>query len=201
MHTMHGATDYEAYLALPRVRRAALVRGAGRQHARRARARLHAAAGDARGPRSSGGRDRAVGRPREDAALEALRAMPSSIPPARQEALRQRARVVIAQDVRPAYARLLAFLRDDYLPHARESLAAESSPTAPPGTAPRSASTRRWTSRPSSFTPSASRRWRGSRSRRRRSWPRPVRGRLPGTFLAMRRAPTRASTRRRRRNC
>jgi uncharacterized protein (DUF885 family) len=57
--------------------------------------------------------------------------LPAAIPPARQEALRQRARAVIMGQLEPAYARLLAFLRADYLPHARETLAAESLPDGP----------------------------------------------------------------------
>lgn len=44
------------------------------------------------------------------------------------EALRQQAKSVIAQSVIPAYARLLKFFREDYLPRARKTLAAEALP-------------------------------------------------------------------------
>lgn len=54
--------------------------------------------------------------------------MPASIPAARQEALRAEARAVIKDQVIPAYAGLLAFMRNDYLPKLREPLAAETLP-------------------------------------------------------------------------
>jgi len=54
--------------------------------------------------------------------------MPATIPAAEQEALRGEARQAIAQDVVPAYARLLAYWRDDYVPHANTVLAAEKLP-------------------------------------------------------------------------
>ena len=57
--------------------------------------------------------------------------MPLNIPAERQQALRERARDVILHQVRPAYATLLAFLREEYIPHASESLAAESLPDGP----------------------------------------------------------------------
>jgi uncharacterized protein (DUF885 family) len=54
--------------------------------------------------------------------------MPSSIPAARQAQYRAEAEAVIAQQVIPAYRSLLAFMRDEYLPGARTTLAAQSLP-------------------------------------------------------------------------
>jgi uncharacterized protein (DUF885 family) len=54
--------------------------------------------------------------------------MPANIPAARQAALRQEARVAIETQVKPAYAALLAFFRDEYVPGARTTLAAEALP-------------------------------------------------------------------------
>ncbi|MGW8192337.1 DUF885 domain-containing protein [Sphingomonas hankookensis] len=53
-----------------------------------------------------------------------FRTLPATIPADRQAALRAEAKRVIATAVVPAHARLMAFLRDDYIPHAREGLAA-----------------------------------------------------------------------------
>jgi uncharacterized protein (DUF885 family) len=57
-----------------------------------------------------------------------LKLMPSAISAAEQAALRDDARKAIDTRVRPAYATLLAFLREDYIPHATETLAAEAFP-------------------------------------------------------------------------
>ena len=54
--------------------------------------------------------------------------MPSSIPAATQAALRAEAEKVIEQEALPAYRTLLAFLRKDYIPHTRATLAAEALP-------------------------------------------------------------------------
>nr|WP_240125812.1 DUF885 family protein [Thermomonas alba] len=54
--------------------------------------------------------------------------MPDSIAPAEQAALRAEGRAAIAEAVIPAYRRLLAFFRDEYLPRARTTLAAEALP-------------------------------------------------------------------------
>jgi uncharacterized protein (DUF885 family) len=54
--------------------------------------------------------------------------MPASIPAAEQEQLRAEAVATIRDDVQPAYRRMLAFMRNDYMPHARTTLAAESLP-------------------------------------------------------------------------
>ncbi|MGR4866522.1 DUF885 domain-containing protein [Caulobacter sp. LARHSG274] len=53
-----------------------------------------------------------------------FRTLPPSLPPTVQDALRREAADAIAQAVTPAHARLRAFLRDDYIPGARRSLAA-----------------------------------------------------------------------------
>jgi uncharacterized protein (DUF885 family) len=53
-----------------------------------------------------------------------FRDMPATIPAATQAALRAEAKRVIAESVEPAHATLLAFLRDDYIPGARRTLAA-----------------------------------------------------------------------------
>jgi uncharacterized protein (DUF885 family) len=57
-----------------------------------------------------------------------FKAMPASIPAAEQEALRAQAVAAIRDDVQPAYQRTLKFMREQYMPHARTKLAAESLP-------------------------------------------------------------------------
>jgi uncharacterized protein (DUF885 family) len=54
--------------------------------------------------------------------------MPAVIPAAEQARLRAEGAAVIASDVIPAHKTLLAFFRDDYMPHARESLGADKLP-------------------------------------------------------------------------
>ncbi|AXA85605.1 DUF885 domain-containing protein [Lysobacter oculi] len=54
--------------------------------------------------------------------------MPATIPATEQAALRAEARRAINGSVIPAYAKLLAFFRDEYMPKARATLAAESMP-------------------------------------------------------------------------
>jgi len=51
--------------------------------------------------------------------------MPPGITAEERDPLRAEARTVIAQIVAPAYAKLLPFVRDEYIPHARVTLAAE----------------------------------------------------------------------------
>ena len=53
-----------------------------------------------------------------------LRQMPAAVPEAEAAALRRDAQRVIADEVLPAYRRLADFLREQYLPRARESIAA-----------------------------------------------------------------------------
>ena len=54
--------------------------------------------------------------------------MPATIPAAEQEALRQQAVAVIQGKVQPAYAKALAYFRDEYVPNARTTLAAQDMP-------------------------------------------------------------------------
>jgi uncharacterized protein (DUF885 family) len=57
-----------------------------------------------------------------------FKTMPATIPAARQAELRAQAKQAIESAALPAYRALLAYLRDDYIPHARTTLAAESLP-------------------------------------------------------------------------
>ncbi|SEL15811.1 Uncharacterized conserved protein, DUF885 familyt [Pseudoxanthomonas sp. GM95] len=54
--------------------------------------------------------------------------MPASIPAAQQAQLRQQALAAISASVIPAYGKLLTFMRQDYMPHARTTLAGEALP-------------------------------------------------------------------------
>jgi uncharacterized protein (DUF885 family) len=54
--------------------------------------------------------------------------MPETISPQRQQALQQRAREVLKGEVIPAYARLLAFMQEEYVPAARTTLGASELP-------------------------------------------------------------------------
>ena len=54
--------------------------------------------------------------------------MPATIPAAEQQALRNEGEKAIREAVAPAYAELLIFLRDEYLPRARKTLAATAMP-------------------------------------------------------------------------
>nr|WP_256645834.1 DUF885 family protein [Thermomonas paludicola] len=54
--------------------------------------------------------------------------MPATIPAAEQDALRAEGRAAIREAVIPAFAKLLKFFREDYVPHARTTLAAEAMP-------------------------------------------------------------------------
>ena len=66
--------------------------------------------------------------PADTAWAAAFKALPATIPADRQAAIRAEAEVVIREQVIPAYASLLQFLRKDYLPYLREGLAAEGLP-------------------------------------------------------------------------
>lgn len=57
-----------------------------------------------------------------------LKDLPATIPAAEQERLRADAKRAIGARVVPAYAKLLAFFRDEYVPRARTTLAAEAMP-------------------------------------------------------------------------
>jgi uncharacterized protein (DUF885 family) len=57
-----------------------------------------------------------------------FKTMPAIIPAAEQASLREQAVIAIGQSVQPAYAAMLKFVREEYVPHARETLAADSLP-------------------------------------------------------------------------
>ena len=59
---------------------------------------------------------------------EPLQHMPSSIPAVTAAAIQADARARISNDVIPAFAKLLTFFRNDYVPQARSTLAAEALP-------------------------------------------------------------------------
>ena len=94
-------------------------------------------AGLARGfsvPRATlGGRDASIAAFADDAVeqnpfYKAFEQMPSTIPAAEQERLRAEARAAIEQSVCPAYRKLLGFIRDEYMPKARTTIAARDLP-------------------------------------------------------------------------
>jgi len=60
--------------------------------------------------------------------FDPYRKMPANIPAAEQEALRAEGRAAIRDAVVPAFRKLLAFFRNDYMPKARTTLAAEAMP-------------------------------------------------------------------------
>ncbi|MCV0382664.1 MAG: DUF885 family protein [Erythrobacter sp.] len=62
--------------------------------------------------------------PEESPFWDAFEAMPARIPAAEQERLKREGRAAIAEAITPAYAELLAFVRDEYVPNARETIAA-----------------------------------------------------------------------------
>jgi uncharacterized protein (DUF885 family) len=67
-------------------------------------------------------------RPEDTLLYLPFKAMPPTIPVATQAVLRANAAAAIRDQALPAYRTLLAFVRDDYIPHARTSLAAEALP-------------------------------------------------------------------------
>jgi uncharacterized protein (DUF885 family) len=64
----------------------------------------------------------------DSALLQGFRELPATIDPLQAEALRQRAAAVYSERVVPAFERLLEFTENDYLPAARESIAARDLP-------------------------------------------------------------------------
>ncbi|MFQ5562554.1 MAG: DUF885 family protein, partial [Parvularculaceae bacterium] len=54
--------------------------------------------------------------------------MPDAIPTRKQKDLRKEAKKVLTEEVIPAYARLLAFMKDDYLPNAQDEVGAANLP-------------------------------------------------------------------------
>ena len=67
-------------------------------------------------------------KPEDTVWFKPFKDMPATIPPAEQARLREQGLRAIRELVQPAYAAALKFWRDDYYPHARTSLAAESLP-------------------------------------------------------------------------
>ena len=66
--------------------------------------------------------------PQETVFYTPFKDMPASIPAAEQEQLRARGVAAIRDSVQPAYAAVLEFMREEYVPKARTTLAAESMP-------------------------------------------------------------------------
>ena len=66
--------------------------------------------------------------PAQNPFYDAFETMPDGIPAAEQAALRAEAETVIRDAVAPAYAELLAFIREDYLPNTRTTIAAADMP-------------------------------------------------------------------------
>ncbi len=66
--------------------------------------------------------------PEDTVFYDPFRKMPANIPAPQQEKLRAEGAKVIRDKVMPAYAELLKFVRDEYIPNARKSLAAEDLP-------------------------------------------------------------------------
>ncbi|MGH8041859.1 MAG: DUF885 domain-containing protein [Rudaea sp.] len=66
--------------------------------------------------------------PQDSVFYKPFKQLPATIPVAEQEKLRADCARAIRDRVIPAYAKLLKFFRDDYMPHARTTLAAEALP-------------------------------------------------------------------------
>lgn len=66
--------------------------------------------------------------PQESEFYAPLKNLPATIAPAEQATLRADAARAIGERVMPAYAKLLTFFRNEYVPHARTTLAAEALP-------------------------------------------------------------------------
>jgi len=66
--------------------------------------------------------------PESLALYEPFKRMPPTMPAAQQEELRAAARAALGEKVIPAFAELLAFFRNEYVPNARTTLAAEALP-------------------------------------------------------------------------
>ncbi|MGN7726940.1 DUF885 domain-containing protein [Luteimonas sp. 22616] len=66
--------------------------------------------------------------PEKSAFWKPFEKMPASIPAAEQEQLRAQAHEAITGQLIPAYGKLLAFFRNEYMPGARDTLAAEAMP-------------------------------------------------------------------------
>lgn len=64
-----------------------------------------------------------VDEPGKSPMLKAFQNFPASVDPLQQQALRSQAELAFSENVAPAYEKLLAFMQDEYLPAARESIA------------------------------------------------------------------------------
>ncbi|HEY4144767.1 DUF885 domain-containing protein [Pinirhizobacter sp.] len=60
--------------------------------------------------------------------FQPMKNLPATWPAAQREGFEAQARKTISEQVIPAYGRLLAFFHDEYMPHARTTLAAEAMP-------------------------------------------------------------------------
>jgi uncharacterized protein (DUF885 family) len=94
-------------------------------------------AGLARGfsvPRATlNGRDQSIATfivddPEKSSFYKPFKSFPTNISSAEQERLRAEAKAVITQSVMPAYGKLLSFVRNDYIPHARTTISAQALP-------------------------------------------------------------------------
>ncbi len=79
------------------------------------------------------GRDKSVAAfivddPEKNTFYKVFNDIPSNVPAAEQSTLRAQGRTVIEQSVMPAYRKLLAFIRDDYIPHTRTTISAHDLP-------------------------------------------------------------------------
>lgn len=70
----------------------------------------------------------AEGKPEDNLLYTPFREPMIGVEPAEQEKLKQEAAQVLREIVQPAYAELLKFFRDEYVPHTRETIAAEALP-------------------------------------------------------------------------
>jgi len=68
-------------------------------------------------------RNQLVDDPSASPLLGAFEGMPGSVDPLQQESLRSRAQAAYSEGIAPAYERLLAFLEEEYIPAARQSIA------------------------------------------------------------------------------
>jgi uncharacterized protein (DUF885 family) len=66
--------------------------------------------------------------PRATGFYAPFKSMPASLPADKRDALQRQAASMVAKQVIPAYAKLLRFFREEYVPHARTTLAAEAMP-------------------------------------------------------------------------
>ena len=79
------------------------------------------------------GRDQSVATfivddPEKSSFYKPFESFPSNISPTDQQALRAEAKLAIQQSVMPAYRKMLAFIRDEYIPHTRTTISAHDLP-------------------------------------------------------------------------